>query len=86
MNSEQLARDIYALCEWLEAVGNTGRYQSSIPGNLVYVLAPRYVDYRKDILFFSAGHGWRVRKNPHWKTVYQERFAAWYVPQEGGVK
>lgn len=86
MNSEKLARDIYALCEWLDADGNRGRYRSGIPDGLAYVLAPKHADYRKDILFFSSGHGWRVRKMPHWKTVYQERFSAWYVPQEGGAK
>lgn len=29
---------------------------------------------RDGILYYSTGHGWRVRKNPHWFTVFCERF------------
>lgn len=71
-----LAKTIYELASELEASGNSGHYRDSSD----WVLLPAYAEYRKGIFFFSTGWGWRVRKKPHWKTVYQERFGAWYQP------
>ncbi len=82
INLTALARDIHVLAEWLEHDGNQGHYTSYLPENLRWVMHPKFADYRKGILFYSSGWGWRVRKKPHWKTVYNERFGQWYEPQE----
>lgn len=34
---------------------------------------------RKNIVFYTTGCGWRVRKKPHWKTVFAERFPVHYA-------
>lgn len=76
-----VAKAIYDLASALEESGNGGSYRSS--GD--WVLLPAYKQYRDGILFFSTGWGWRVRKKPHWKTVFQERFGAWYQPPTEGA-
>jgi hypothetical protein len=65
---------IYEIGLWLEGNGNHGRYTSDIPNEHQWVLGRKYLEQRRGILFYSTGHGWRVRKKPYWKTVFRERF------------
>lgn len=74
-----LARDIYKLATYIDEGGNRGIYRSTRV-EWMYVLSPKWAEYRKDILYYSKGHGWRVRKKPHWRTVYDQRFKQWYQP------
>lgn len=32
------------------------------------------IEMREGILYYSAGHGWRVRKKPHWFAIFSARF------------
>lgn len=74
-----LARDLFKMATYLDETGNRGTYRTT-RFEWGYVLSPKYASYRKGIVFYSKGWGWRVRKKPHWKTVYNERFSQWYQP------
>jgi len=55
--------------------GNRGIYAHSIPDS--WILKPYFKKYRDGILYYNSGRGWRVRKNPHWRDVLQQRIEAW---------
>ena len=69
-------RAFYDLCEQMEREGNKGWYT----GDLGYMgkQAERFIrdrnfrPYRKEIIFFSTGWGWRLRKN--WRETFGQRF------------
>jgi hypothetical protein len=71
MNTEQ---QIYALAFLLDITGNTGSYVSTCVSS--YGIDPRDTKpkARTGILFYSKGHGWRVRKSPYWRDVFFERY------------
>jgi HAD superfamily hydrolase (TIGR01662 family) len=67
----------WALCESLEVLGNKGEY--STISRRWEITEPKYKSLRDGILFYSRGHGWRVRKKPHWREVFTDRFGmSWY--------
>lgn len=78
MNIARLLLDIKELATWIEANGNSGFYVRDCPIEYRYALHSSHKRYRDGILFYSRGHGWRVRKKPHWKTIYDARVAQWY--------
>lgn len=64
--------EIWRAAVHLEARGNSGDYISG--------LAKIPKQYREGILFYSRGHGWRVRRQPKdWRQVFKERFPAIYA-------
>lgn len=80
---------LFELCWHMENQRNTGWYagdilplgeithrRGNIPVHFGIPFDPRTipVEMRKDILYYSSGHGWRVRKNPHWFTTFCQRF------------
>ena len=73
-NTHDIAAAIYEIGLFLEDDGNQGCYRSSIPSEHGWALHPKYIEFRRGILFYSTGHGWRVRKKPYWKQVFRERF------------
>lgn len=77
VNLNALPMSLKQLAEWCEANGNKGWYWRDIPGDMSWVLHPEFKKYRDGIVYYSAGHGWRVRKKPHWRKVYDKRFANW---------
>lgn len=56
----------FRACEQLEASGNRGIYHPSWP-NLDKSL-------RDGIVIYLTGSGWHVRKSPHWRGVFWQRF------------
>lgn len=76
-NKSELPKTIRELAEYLDDYGNSGSYAKNLPHTLNWVLRPEYKPYRDGILYYSRGHGWRVRKHPHWREVWQERFTDW---------
>lgn len=76
--SEREIRNFYALCEAFEAEGNSGHYTDyNRTGGFIY--EGKYVRFRTGILFFSTGWGWRLRKKPHWREVFAQRFPNTYA-------
>lgn len=76
-NKSALPSTIKELAEHIDDGGNSGHYSSNPPYHLNWVLRSEFKPYRDGILYYSRGHGWRVRKHPHWREVWQERFANW---------
>ena len=72
---------IYEAAACLEAIGNAGMYTGLFPDDCRWVLATRYNNERKGILFYSRGWGWRLRKSPDWRKVLQERFPDYATPE-----
>lgn len=58
--------------EYIESFGNRGEYHFTGTSH-AWVLKPKYKPYRDGILFYSRGHGWRVRRQPAWKDVLAEK-------------
>ena len=77
-NKAHLAEAIYRLAEYIDADCNEGHYYRYLPEAHRWVTLPPYKVYRDGILYYSAGHGWRVRKKPHWRDVFKTRFSQWY--------
>lgn len=77
--SEQQLRDFYAYCLYCEADGNRGGYDRRSRVRGAWILEGKYKHFRDGILFYSRGWGWRLRKKPHWKTVFAERFPNTYA-------
>lgn len=72
---------LFELCWHIQMSGNRGVYTGgTVSGdygksNHVRNTVDEFPKPMRDgMLYYSAGHGWRVRKNPHWVTVFQERF------------
>lgn len=82
MNVKQCALDIFQLATQFEDKGNGGWYHWMVEPQYRYVLSKNktLLEYRRGILYYTRGWGWRVRKKPHWKEVYKERFSQWYQP------
>lgn len=76
-----IAQAIWELATWMDDTGNKPRARDSLFHAAAWVLDKHYAAYRKDIFFYHLD-GWRVRKKPHWKDVYMERFRQWYIPPE----
>lgn len=79
--TREIAEAINAVATWLEDGGNKGEYTSYIPDAHQWVMGARYQPERAGILFYSRGWGWRVRTNPSWRSVFDERF---YKLEESG--
>lgn len=76
--SEQQIRDFYAFCLYCEQDGNRG-YASGFntqPGR--FILDTEYRAFREGIFFYSTGWAYRLRKKPHWRTVFAARFPNTY--------
>lgn len=73
------------LCEWLEHCGNRGSYAgyTGDPDGLWYVTRPEFKPQRDGIIFYSTGHGWRLRKSPNWAETFEQRFPLWRAYQAG---
>lgn len=69
--ARKIALQIWADATWIEDRGNRGEYgiKSAKIGK----------QYRDGILFYSRGHGWRVRKSPHWLSIFAARFPEVYT-------
>lgn len=65
---------ILECAEHIESFDNAGTYASYFPKHCQFVLKSKYKARRDGILYYSRGHGWRVRKNPHWRDVFNKRF------------
>jgi hypothetical protein len=74
MVSRGFAVTLYKLAWWLEADRNKGSYTGQMPKGWARVLRKEDKPLRDGIVYYSSGHGWRVRKIPHWKGIYLERF------------
>lgn len=72
--TREIAETINLVAHWLEAGGNGGFYTGAIPDSWRWVMGARYGAERAGILFYSRGWGWRVRTNPTWRSVFDERF------------
>lgn len=72
--------EFYRICARIDAAGNSGEYLARSrdkTGPFTRATKP----LRAGIIYFSKGHGWRVRKKPkHWREVFKERFN--YPPDE----
>lgn len=68
---DEIIEAIEKVAQSIDADGNQGIYAHSIPES--WVLKPYFKKYRDGILYFNTGRGWRVRKNPHWRDVLNER-------------
>lgn len=75
---EQHAFTLWNMAEWLESGGNIGVYRATLIR--LFGVTPSHIPKRArdGIIFYSRGHGWRVRKDPHWKDVFRERFPMTY--------
>lgn len=73
----------YQLCSDLEKQGNRGFYPlyrnnpDTPQVGKYFILNKKYKSLRDGIIYYSRGHGWRVRKEPHWETVMLARFPKW---------
>jgi hypothetical protein len=89
VTAEQLAADIHAFASWVEEGGNKGvlMYEIEQRNQRDDKLPIYFLDEAKcrealdGIMFYaepkrkSDYSGWYVRKKPHWKSVWAERFA-----------
>lgn len=68
---------IWILAYWLTKSGNRGLYADDC--ERMYGVNPTAIKgaNRTGIIYYSRGWGWRVRKEPHWKYVFYERFPDW---------
>lgn len=69
-----VAEAVRELAAHIDAGGNKGVYAKDAPEHLQWVLTGDMKPFRDGILFYSTGHGWRVRKAPDWVTVFEQRF------------
>lgn len=68
----------YEMCKWMSD-SNGGCHRQLVWHKDGYTTVGVVIDripqeLRKGIVFYSGGHGWRVRKDPHWQVVFRERF------------
>jgi hypothetical protein len=84
LSLKQIQR-FYELCEYIDSRGNAGEYPMDRhePDSLWLVTGPAFKELRDGIIFYSTGHGWRVRKSPHWKETFNQRFDVWRAYQAG---
>lgn len=69
--------EFFNLCEWMESQNNVGFWPNhDSPSKF---MRHEYMKLRAGILYYSE-YGWRVRKNPHWRDVFKERFN--FPPEE----
>lgn len=85
-STQEIAAEIFALADYIEEWGNKGYERHEIDRLLMekqnaegktYMLHSVYADATDGILFYSTRdhyNGWYVRKNPHWKDTWLERF------------
>lgn len=70
---------ILAVARHLEATNNSGtRFAGGVMHQYRWIRKAKYKYFRDGILYYSRGHGWRVRKKPHWKAVFNLRFNQWF--------
>ena len=69
-----LTQSIWQIATHLEESNNRGAYSRSI--KQTFGIDPTDIpkEQRDGILYYSRGHGWRVRKNPHWREVFAQRY------------
>jgi hypothetical protein len=70
---EKLRDALWHAAEAIENDGNKGK-QAHMMHGLEFAFDSEFKAQRDGILYYSNGHGWRVRKNPYWKEVYVARF------------
>lgn len=75
ISDDEIVEAIEKAAQHIDDDGNRGIYAHSIPHN--WILKPYFKKYRDGILYFNTGRGWRVRKNPHWRDVLNERKEKW---------
>lgn len=75
--TKELAEELYDLCAYIDRMGNGGAYAHGkhSPKSIQHY---RHKHLRDGILYYSTGHGWRVRKHPHWQSVFSERYGTLY--------
>lgn len=72
---DEKAAAIYEAAQLIEADGNGGIYAGHFPESCSWILLSQYKPDRDGILFYSSGHGWRVRRKPYnWREIFSERF------------
>lgn len=69
-----VAEAILEAANWMDLNGNKGDYVRHMPNDFQWVFGTQYNNARQGIFFYSTGWGWRLRKNPDWRTVFKERF------------
>lgn len=67
----------YKLCQAIDTAGNGGWYRISVLSHCSFILDNKMKPVRDGIIYYSRGHGWRVRKEPHWEAVMLARFPKW---------
>lgn len=76
---------LFELAWQMDQAGNTGWYRGTglihlykggrYAGKTCYLEPTQFApEMRAGIFYYTSGCGWRVRKNPHWFTVFCERF------------
>lgn len=81
---KMIAAGVLEAAQMIEADGNSGIYAGRFPDSCFWVTRPAYKQWRDGILFYSSGHGWRVRRAPAWQEVYNLRFPEFKVEVENG--
>ena len=69
----------YRMCREMDIAGNPGYYRNhmlldGLTVGQVLAIFNGNINLRDGIVYYSRGHGWRLRKVPHWHDVFVERF------------
>ena len=83
---EKELRAFYDLCERMEADRNRGWYTGDMcfhggVHSQRFIKDRKFLPYRKGIIFYSTGWGWRLRKG--WRETFGQRFYETVVNWEG---